>query len=52
MKRAHHIITCEFYVESFCGYKVPARANSCPRCGAKTPDRELPGLEAILRLIE
>ena len=36
-EREHRIIRREYYIECSCGYKGPARDNSCRKCGAKIP---------------
>lgn len=37
IKRIHHIIRYEFYVECSCGYKGISRNHACARCEAKIP---------------
>jgi len=34
-KRAHHIISYEFYVECSCGYRGKSRNHACPKCRAR-----------------
>jgi hypothetical protein len=34
VKRAHHIVRYEFYVECSCGYKGRSQDHGCPECGA------------------
>lgn len=38
MRRAHHILRCEFYVECSCGYKGHSHDHACRRCGAIIPE--------------
>jgi hypothetical protein len=35
LKRAHHILRYEFYVECSCGFKGHSLDHACPECGAK-----------------
>jgi hypothetical protein len=34
VKRAHHILRYEYYVECSCGYKGPSENHACRKCGA------------------
>lgn len=34
-KRAHHILSYEFYVECSCDFKGRSRGHACPKCGAE-----------------
>jgi hypothetical protein len=35
VKKEHHILRYEFYVECSCGYNGPSRNHACQKCGAK-----------------
>jgi hypothetical protein len=35
VKRAHHVVRWEFYIECSCGYKGPSKEHGCPKCETK-----------------
>jgi len=35
IKRVHHILRYEYYVECSCGYQGPSRNHACPKCEAE-----------------
>jgi hypothetical protein len=37
IKRAHHIIRYEFWIECSCGYKGRSKNHACPKCEATIP---------------